>query len=77
MNKKQFILISNGGRGLERFLSLLGMLGLLYRLIYSCNDDYQKRSILSKPIDYATVDRIIEQKQKESLEFLNLSLIHI
>lgn len=74
INKKQFILISNEGRGLERFLSLLGMLGLLDRLIYSCNDYYQKRSILPKPIDYATVDRIIEQKQKESLEFLNTAL---
>lgn len=50
----------------SRVLDLLGDLGLKERLVYG----YKSLNDISWDIDYASVDKVLENKRKKSLEFL-------
>jgi len=68
---KDFICLCNKDRGEERFISLLSDLGLMDRLFY----DLSKVNIEKlPPIDYSIVDKIIELKRQEGLQFLQSNL---
>lgn len=62
----------NSNRGAARFRSLLSMFGLEDRLL---NDDMSNyKSIIAQPIDYAPINPIIIEWQRQSFEFLNKNL---
>ncbi|MDD5406634.1 MAG: polysaccharide pyruvyl transferase family protein [Sulfurovaceae bacterium] len=65
--EKEFIVIGNPKRGLDRFISLLSLLGLEDRLVFSVNDLNDKKL---ESIDYSRVNKILEDEKKKSLEFL-------
>ena len=66
---KQFIVIGNYKRGIDRFTSLLSMLNLMDRLV---TEDIDMDGYLSKisNIDYNKVNDIIEKNRIKSKEFL-------
>lgn len=66
---KQFTVIANKNRGMERFTSLLEMFGLEDRLIYTPSEYHQLPNI-----DYDKVDTILEERRKDAYQFLNESL---
>lgn len=70
---KPFVAIANKDRGASRFTSLLDLLGLTDRLVYSY-EDYASRS-LSFEINFDEVNEKLNLLKKSSLEFLlgNLS----
>lgn len=67
--RKNFITIGNPHRGIDRFLTLLGKLGLKERLVL---DDHLENvvSLVTTPIDYAQVDEILRILRRRSREFL-------
>lgn len=69
--EKEFVVIGNHSRGLDRFISLLGLLGLEDRLVFDVKDLEGKRI---EKIDYERVNRILENEKKKSLEFLKGAL---
>lgn len=69
INHKQFVVIVNKLRGETRFVSLLNLLGLEQRMIYSCVDLKDKLESL-QPIDYGKVDQILEAERDKSLRWL-------
>lgn len=69
---KQFISIGNKKRGITRFSSLLKMLGLEDRLIFDFGDDSLLK--LQNTIDFMAVNKKLEIKKKESLDFLKIAL---
>lgn len=71
--EKEFVVIGNESRGMDRFISLVSKLGVEDRLIFDVKDLEGKE--LEK-IDYNRVNKILEDEKKKSLEFLNGSLIH-
>lgn len=74
IHRKPFIAIANGERGIDRFTSLLGYLGLQDRLVFSMEDYRQKRSALLAPIDFAPVAEKLAKAQDSSLAFLKEAL---
>lgn len=72
--QKPFICIGNKERGLARFSSLLKMFGLENRLVTSFEDFVARKETLMKGIDYGRVYSILEEKRKESIDFLRNSL---
>lgn len=74
IHRKPFIAIANEGRGIDRFTSLLGYLGLQDRLVFSMEDYRQKRSSLLAPIDFAPIAEKLAQAQETSLAFLKEAL---
>lgn len=74
IHRKPFIAVANEGRGIDRFTSLLGYLGLQDRLVFSMEDYRQKRSALLAPIDFAPVAEKLAQAQETSLAFLKEAL---
>lgn len=65
--EKDFVVIGNHDRGLDRFTSLLALLGLVGRMVFSAEDlKYKKLD----DIDYTSVNKILEENKKSSLEFL-------
>lgn len=67
-----FLTIANKRRGLARFESLLSYFGLNDRLVTEIeNVDYR---ILYNPIDWDTINKKIEQKRTEGINFLKDSL---
>lgn len=67
--KKNFVTIPNHDRGLDRFTSLLDLLGLRDRLLIS--DDLNEVSrVLSLPIDYEDVFKRIAELRADSSAFL-------
>lgn len=69
---KPFISIANEDRGITRFTSLLNLLNLEERLIYSSNgltDD------LIRGIDYSKVNTLLDKERARSLAFLANSLM--
>lgn len=64
--RKPFVVVANKSRGLSRFETLLGSLGLVNRMIESI-DDYNK---LPKTIDYDTVCSKLKVEKEKSLDFL-------
>ncbi len=67
--KKNFITIGNKDRGLDRFKTLLGQLGLLDRLITDQNHNVAL-SKLNEPIDYSSVSTRLGALRAHSKEFL-------
>lgn len=65
--EKNFVVIGNHNRGLDRFVSLLSLVGLEDRLVFSLNDLNDKKL---ESIDYSRVNKILEDEKKKSLEFL-------
>lgn len=68
--RKPFFLIANKERGMARFTSLLGSLGLLERMI-KCIDDYKK---LTFDIDYNEVYKKLNILREQSYLLLKQSL---
>ena len=69
---KPFIVIANKERGLGRFTSLLRMLGLESRLVYTFDDITDQ--LIYTSIDYTQVNRILRRERDRALEFLKASL---
>ncbi len=69
---KPFLVIANEGRGLSRFKSLLKIFNLEKRLILNPADVTVE--IISEPIDWLSVDRVLEQQKKLSITFLKGAL---
>ena len=69
--EKPFVTIINKRRGAGRFTSLLKMLNLEERIIDSTDDALR---IISRPIDYKEVQKILSKKRNESIEFLSDNL---
>lgn len=74
INRKPFIAIANGERGMARFTSLLDHFGLRDRLVLSLEDYQQRRASLLAPIDYAPVAGLQAQARESSLAFLREAL---
>ena len=72
--QKPFICIGNKERGYARYESLLSMFGLEDRLVTSFDDFEVRKDDLTKEIDYSRVYVILEEKRKESLDFLKKAL---
>lgn len=68
--KKKFVAIGNKERGLDRFISLLGRLGLQDRLVCSLEEFECRKDALMTAPDYAAVDLKLDNWRKESLDFL-------
>jgi hypothetical protein len=66
---KQFTVIANKNRGLERFTSLLEMFCLEDRMINSPSDYHELPNI-----DYDKVDRILDERRNEAFQFLKSNL---
>lgn len=66
--EKPFVVIGNKQRGLARFESLLGELGLLNRLIFDNEPNLNK--IIESPIDWMFVRSKLEIRRNDSLNFL-------
>ena len=65
------ITVNSNVKGLQRFSTLLAMIGLENRLFFTDKDDVQKiDEIISQPIDYSIVNRIIENHAKDSYDWL-------
>lgn len=67
--KKPFIAIKNAGRGVARFESLLGKLGLMNRLV-DPNEDLSKREDLFEEIDYNSVYKVLNKEIKTNKTWL-------
>lgn len=71
--QKNFIVIGNHDRGLDRFMSLLSLLKLEDRLVFNVKDlESQKIG----DIDYDRVTKILEENKEYSLEFLKRNLTY-
>lgn len=66
---KPFIAIGNPGRGTSRFESLLGSLGLTGRYVQEAEQIKTRRELL-EAVDYASVDRILEEQRAVSRQWL-------
>ena len=69
---KQFVVIGNKKRGLERFTSILGSLGISDRLVLTI-DDFDI-DIIHKDIDYLRVNNLIEALRQKSLSYLKSNI---
>lgn len=69
---KPFLAISNPSRGLTRFKSLLNTFKLEHRLI----SDQEKinNTIITEPIDWSSINSILDQKREQSIKFITNSL---
>jgi hypothetical protein len=66
---KPFICIANPYRGLSRFTSLLGQLGLMDRMV-SGSAEIMQRPELFEPVDYTRVDFILKKIIEKSHKWL-------
>ena len=65
------IIVNTNISGLARFTTLLGMIGLENRLIFTDKDDFgTKEELLTKPIDYTKINKILATKSEESFKWL-------
>lgn len=67
--KKRFVTVPNHDRGFDRFVTLLGRLGLSERLLTS-DDPSAVGRILAAPIDYDAVDARLSRLRTEAADFL-------
>ena len=63
---KPFITIANKERGLTRFLSILNLLGLTSRLVYSL-EDVISNHLLQEKMDFNQANRIIKEEKDRSV----------
>lgn len=68
--KKQFIALCNDQKKLERIQSLLQLLGLEDRLVYSIEDLKSRYEQLMSPIDYDRVYTILKKEQSRFKDFI-------
>ncbi len=71
---KRFIAVGNSRRGMARLNSLLTMFGLDMRLVQGIDPEDDGEFFLSEP-DWEAVDKVLEEKRIESVEFLKKSLL--
>lgn len=71
--RKDFVAIPNHGRGIDRFLSLLSLLGLEDRLI-AVNDPAAARACAARPIDHVAVAARLDRLRTQSRAFLESAL---
>jgi|TARA_B110000879_G_C11097391_1_gene481646 hypothetical protein len=69
--QKDFLVIGNRERGIDRFTSLLSILNLEDRMIYSRSDLLNKNI---RPIDYKKIDSILDCEKSKSKGFLDSAL---
>ena len=70
-NKQFLVAINSNIDGLQRFTTLLEMVGLQNRLFYVDKDDINKiDEIINDKIDYSIVNRIIERQAQSSYDWL-------
>lgn len=67
--KKRFVTVPNHDRGFDRFVTLLGRLGLSDRLLTS-DDPSEVGRILATPIDYDAVAARLDRLRIEAADFL-------
>ena len=72
--KKQFLAISNPGRGATRFNELLSFLGLENRLLQSDFSMEEVTQLLSTDIDYSMAENALTDKINYSMEWLRSAL---
>ena len=70
---KPFVCIVNKSRGLDRFTTLLSHFNLLDRLV---TDENSTSVEIYKPIDWTSVDMVLNKKRSESINFLTQVLQH-
>lgn len=68
---KPFVTILNKNRGADRFTSLLGYLGLQYRLVTTVEE---AEAVIDKVIDYNTVNSQLNKLKDASITFIQHSL---
>ncbi|WP_387691253.1 polysaccharide pyruvyl transferase family protein [Photorhabdus sp. RM71S] len=68
---KQFLVIGNNERGMERFVSLLSLLKLKDRLIISGEISNNFNMNKREKINYSLVNKIVSENRKNSEKFLN------
>lgn len=71
---KQFFVFCADPKKFTRLQSLLELLGLQDRYIKSEEDFTKRKSELSMPIDYQTVDAILKKEQERTREFIKANL---
>jgi hypothetical protein len=69
--EKNFLVIGNEGRGMERFTSLLSLLGLKDKLVLAHQD---LKNINLDNINYDVVNKILDEQRKKSVDFLKNNL---
>lgn len=69
INHRQFIVIVNKLRGETRFVSILKLLGLEHRMVYSASELEEKLNDLGS-IDYRQVDNILTAERHKSIQWL-------
>ncbi len=65
--EKDFVVIGNNERGLDRFTSLLDLIGLKDKLVFNIDD---VKSMCKNTIDYSLINKILEDKKENSISFL-------
>lgn len=65
---KDFYSIVNTSRGIDRFASLISLMGNNERFV---DENIENSDIASSPIEWELVNKRVEQWRKESLDFLN------
>ena len=65
---KKFIAIGNKKRGISRFTSILNLLGLTNRMVYSLEE--VRINKLKSTIDYLKVNKLLENEKKKSINYL-------
>ncbi|MFT4253908.1 MAG: polysaccharide pyruvyl transferase family protein, partial [Caulobacter sp.] len=71
---KPFIVVPNDGRGLDRFVSLLGLLGLTHRLAGPQDDGETLKAIINAPVDYSAVNARLAELREASKDYLRAAL---
>jgi len=69
--QKNFIVIGNNSRGLDRFISLLSLLNLEDRLVF-CVQDIKDKTL--DKIDYNRVNQLVDEQKNISFDYLIQSL---
>lgn len=67
---RPFVVVANKDRGLSRFDSLLGMLGLEDRMIFSFDELESRIGTLAGPVDFIHANAVLAEKKRQSLDFL-------
>ncbi len=71
---KPFLAVSNEARGGARFLAVLDELGLQNRLVHSGKQLREKMKLLTKPIDFDSVQHKIDQMSAKGRQWLEQAL---
>lgn len=67
--RREFVCVVNKNRGAERFISLLSQLDLQDRMVNTIDE-----IIFQREIEWISVEKMLKERQKESIAYLNNSL---